>query len=202
MALDYGRYKGLPVQSLISERLRSSYHVYSAGTNWLDLPFYCIYIWNVKSAIVHIKKSIAMKKVFTLLTCALLTAVVYAYDPNEKVLKSFNETFTSAEDVKWEEYPTYYSVSFVNAGIRSKVNYDLEGNMTGSIRYYAPQMLPLNIFNTLKKQNPKKNLFGVTEVTSGSDVTYYVKIEDDKNWITLKVDQAGNSEVFEKYKKG
>src|SRR5689334_25119497 len=115
-----------------------------------------------------------MKKVLAFFACALLTAVVYAKDPNEKVLKSFNETFASAEEVKWEEYPTYYTVSFVNAGIRSKVNYDLEGNMLGSIRYYNPQLLPLNIINKIKKENPKKKLFGVTEVTFGSDVVYYV----------------------------
>jgi hypothetical protein len=143
-----------------------------------------------------------MKKVLAFFACALLTAVVYAKDPNEKVLKSFNETFTSAEDVKWEEYPTYYTVSFVNGGIRSKVNYDLDGNMTGSIRYYAPEMLPLNIFNSIKKQYSKKKLFGVTEVTAGNEVNYYVKLEDDKNWITLKVDATGSSEVFEKFKKG
>ena len=142
-----------------------------------------------------------MKKVLAIITCSLLTAAVYAYDPNEKVLKAFNETFTAAEDVKWEEYSTYYTVSFVNAGIRSKVNYDLDGNMLGSIRYYSPQMLPLNIINKLKKENPKRKLFGVTEVTFGSEVTYYVKMEDAKNWYTVKVDAAGNSQLFEKYKK-
>ena len=149
-----------------------------------------------------------MKKIITLLTCALLTAGIYAnvpieriFDPNEKVLKSFNETFTGAEEVKWEEYPTYYTVSFVNSGIRSKVNYDLDGNMLGSIRYYAPQLLPLNIINKIKKENPKKKLFGVTEVTFGNDVVYYIKLEDDKYWTTVKVDASGNTKVFEKYKK-
>ena len=143
-----------------------------------------------------------MKKVITLLTCALLTAGVFAsYDPNERVLKSFNETFSGAEDVKWEEYPTYYTVSFTNSGIRSKVNYDLEGNMLGSIRYYAPHLLPLNVINKVKKENPKKKLFGVTEVTFGADVVYYIKLEDDKHWTTVKVDANGNTEVFEKYKK-
>ena len=150
-----------------------------------------------------------MKKVITLLTCALLTAGVYAsgnptervFDPNERVLKAFNETFVNVEDVKWEEYPTYYTVSFVNAGIRSKVNYDLEGNMLGSIRYYSPQLLPLNIISKIKKENPKKKLFGVTEVTFGSDVVYYIKLEDDKFWTTIKVDTNGNTQLFEKYKK-
>jgi hypothetical protein len=63
-------------------------------------------------------------------------------------------------------------------------------------------MLPLNILNKLKKENAKRSLFGVTEVTFGTDVTYYVKVEDEKYWITLKVDVSGNSQVTEKYKKG
>ena len=149
-----------------------------------------------------------MKKVLAIITCSLLVASTYAYvpkenvyDPNEKVLKAFSETFTAAEEVKWEEYSTYYTVSFVNSGIRSKVNYDLDGNMLGSIRYYSPQMLPLNIINKLKKDNPKRTMFGVTEVTFGNEVTYYVKMEDAKNWYTYKIDAAGNSQLFEKYKK-
>jgi len=144
-----------------------------------------------------------MKKLLAILVCALTTVAVYAFDdPNEKVLKSFNETFTGAEDVKWEEYENYYTVSFINAGIRSKVNYDKEGNMLGSIRYYSPHMLPLNILNKLKKENEKKNLFGVTEVTAGAEVTYYVKVESDKHWYTYKVDMSGNTQLIEKYKKG
>lgn len=145
-----------------------------------------------------------MKKVFALITASFLAIAAFAFDPtvNEKVLKSFKETFASAEDVKWEEFNAYYTVSFVQGGIQSKVNYDKDGNMLGSIRYYNPQMLPLNIFNKLKKQYSKNELFGVTEVTFGGDVTYYVKMQNAKHWITVKVDAIGNSEVFEKYKKG
>lgn len=144
-----------------------------------------------------------MKKVLMIICAALLGAAAYAApDPNEKVLKSFRETFTQAEEVKWDETDDYFTVSFVNAGIRSKVNYDKEGNMLSSIRYYSPQLLPLNIFNKLKKEHSKKNLFGVTELTSGNDVTYYVKMEDGKHWFTLKVDESGNSMIYEKYKKG
>jgi hypothetical protein len=145
-----------------------------------------------------------MKKLFVIVACALftVTATAYVEDPNEKVLRSFNETFRGAEDVKWEEYDSYYTVSFVNAGIRSKVNYDKEGNMLGSLRYYLPSMLPLNIQSKLKKEYTRKSLYGVTEVTFGTEVTYYVKMEDEKSWITVKVDTDGNSRVVEKYKKG
>jgi len=143
-----------------------------------------------------------MKKVLTIICAVLMAAATYAYEPNEKVLKSFRETFTQAEDVRWDESSDFFTVSFLSAGIRSKVNYDKEGNMLSSIRYYSPQMLPLNIFSKMKRENPKKNLFGVTEVTTGNDVTYYIKMEDGKHWFTLKVDESGNSQVYEKYKKG
>ena len=101
-----------------------------------------------------------MKKVLAIVCSMLLVAGAYAlpYEVNEKVLKSFKETFAAAEEVKWEEYSTYYTVSFVHSGIRSKVNYDKDGNMLGSIRYYAPQMLPLNIYNKLRKDYSKKGI--------------------------------------------
>ena len=143
-----------------------------------------------------------MKKVLTVICSMLLFAGAYAFEVNEKVLKSFKETFSAAEEVKWEEYKTYYTVSFVHSGIRSKVNYDKDGRMLGSIRYYAPQLLPLNIYNRLRMDFSKKELFGVTEVTFGTEVTYFVKMQDAKNWITVKIDATGNSSIHEKYKKG
>jgi hypothetical protein len=130
-----------------------------------------------------------------------LVADVYAYEVNEKVLKSFNEMFAGAQDVKWEEHKNYYTVSFVHSGIRSKVNYDKNGYSIGSLRYYVPQNLPLNIYNSLRKEYSKKELYGVTEVTVKAEVTYFVKMHDEKNWITIKIDPSGNSTVYEKYKK-
>ena len=134
----------------------------------------------------------------------LLVAGAFAsnYDVNEKVLRSFKETFASAEDVKWEEYKTYYTVSFVHSGIRSKVNYNKDGNMTGAIRYYAPQLLPLNIYNRMKTSYANKELFGVTEVTFGNDVVYFVSMQDAKNWTTIKIDASGNTSIHEKFRKG
>ena len=124
-----------------------------------------------------------------------------AYDVNEKVLKSFNETFAAAQDVKWEEHKNYFTVSFVHSGIRSKVNYDKNGYVIGSLRYYAPQNLPLNIYNRLRKQYSKMELYGVIEVTVEAEVIYFVKIQDEKSWMTIKIDPSGSSTVCEKYRK-
>ena len=146
-----------------------------------------------------------MKKVIAILLTALVTtgsAFAFGpFDPNEKVLKAFNETFSTAVEVRWEEFPKYFAVSFVSGGIRAKVNYDKEGNMISSLRYYNPQLLPLYILNKVSQENSKKKLFGVTEVTYGGVIAYYIKLEDKTNWYTLKVDPDGNSQMVEKYKK-
>jgi hypothetical protein len=145
-----------------------------------------------------------MKKVIAILAAALIASSTYAFspfDPNERVLKAFNETFSTATEVRWEEFPKYFAVSFVSGGIRAKVNYDKDGNMMSSLRYYAPQLLPLYILNKVNRENPKKKLFGVTELTYNGSITYYIKMEDTAHWYTLKVDVDGNTMITEKYKK-
>lgn len=143
-----------------------------------------------------------MKKLSISFVCLfLLAANSFALLPNEKVLKSFESTFSSPQEVKWYEHADYYEVNFVQSDIRASVKYDLEGNFMSSTRYYKEQQLPTNILCKLKKKYADKNIFGVTELTSSDEVNYYIKLEDSKNWITIKVNGNGQMEVFEKYKK-
>lgn len=143
-----------------------------------------------------------MKKKFLSLACLLVfVSASFANLPNEKVLKSFNSTFSSPSEVRWFDHANYFEVTFVQSEIRSNVKYDMEGNFLNSTRYYKEQQLPTNILYKLKKRYPGKNIFGVTEITSNEDINYYIKLEDSKNWITVKVDGYGRMELFEKFKK-
>ena len=133
----------------------------------------------------------------------VLVANTFANAPivNEKVLKSFDQTFTNAEGVKWEEFENHYVVSFIRSGVQLKVNYDKKGEMLSSISYYTPNNLPLYLQNKLRKEYPGTSLYGVTEVMYNETVTYFVKIQNEKNWITVKIDPSGNHEIYKKYKK-
>lgn len=142
-----------------------------------------------------------MKQALILIFTVLLGVSSFAANINEKVLKNFRETFTTAENVKWHEYEDYLSVNFTQFGIRTTVNYDRKGNMLGALRYYEPHMLPLNVITQVKKQFPKQSLYGVTELSVGNEVNYFIKMEDDRNWTTVKADASGNTSVVEKYKK-
>lgn len=153
-----------------------------------------------------------MKKLLAFAVClVMLSAPSFAnnnpsVDPtvdnvNEKVLRAFNETFPVVDEVKWKEYDSYYTVSFKQHAIQSEVRYDKDGNFLSSLRYYKEDMLPLSVLHQLKKKYAKKSIFGVTELIVGADVAYFVKLEDEKTWWTIKSDQQGNLSVYEKLKK-
>lgn len=143
-----------------------------------------------------------MKKLALLLFAALLSAGVYANKPNvsEKVLKAFNETFSNAENVSWHEVDGQYSVHFLQSDIRYIVYYNKRGSIISSMRYYKPCLLPTNVLSIIKQQYPGMKPFGVTEITSGGNMAYFIKVEDGNFWYTIKADSYGGSEVYEKLK--
>jgi hypothetical protein len=145
-----------------------------------------------------------MKKALLLIACiALVSASSFARSSStpEKALKAFKSTFTDAENVVWTDAENVFSVKFVQKGINTFVKYDADGNFLSSRRYYYGDQLPVDIQCKLKKKFADKTIFGVTEYTVGDDVNYYVKLEDSKTWTTVKVDNARNIEVTEKYQK-
>ncbi|MEJ7736212.1 MAG: hypothetical protein WKF97_02195 [Chitinophagaceae bacterium] len=142
-----------------------------------------------------------MKKTLLSLAFIMLMVTAFATPPNEKVLKIFQATFKSPEEVKWYDHADHFDVSFVQSGIRSNVRYDKDGSFMSSTRYYSEQQLPTNILTKLKNRYSDKKIFGVTEITSSEEINFYVKLEDDKNWTTLKINTNGHIQVYEKYKK-
>jgi hypothetical protein len=147
-----------------------------------------------------------MKRMIAMFVSTLIiSGAVFANRPdpnvNEKVLKSFHETFPNASQVNWQEFSDNYIVNFVEGDVRTRINYDKEGNFINATRYYQEQNLPVNILCKLKKRFPDLSVFGVTEMENESTSEYYIKMQDDKSWTTVKSDAAGNLEVVEKYKK-
>ncbi|HVU98789.1 MAG TPA: hypothetical protein VHE34_26385 [Puia sp.] len=140
------------------------------------------------------------------LACCLLTlstGVFAGTDGNisDKLLQAFHKTFPDAQQVKWAETEDRYMVNFKQGEILTKVEYDKDGNFLNSLRYYSEKSLPVNILCRLQKKYADKKVFGVTEVTSDSNVEYYIKLEDAQNWITVKSNVDGLMQVVEKYKK-
>ncbi|HTN07036.1 hypothetical protein [Agriterribacter sp.] len=144
-----------------------------------------------------------MKKIVVLAIVALMSAGAYANAPSvtEKVLKAFRETFSDAQNVSWHEANDQYSVRFFQSDVRYIVYYNKNGRITASMRFYDPSLLPMNILSEIKRTYPDKKAFGVTEITSGDNTAYFIKVEDSKHWHTIKADAYGNSEIYETLRK-
>jgi hypothetical protein len=145
-----------------------------------------------------------MKKLIFAIAMLFGSATMFAATPpdvNKKVLKAFEETFKDPKDVSWHEYENFYEVDFNQDEIKTEVRYDSDGNILGTTRYYFEKELPPYIISVLKKKYPERSVFGVTEIYTQTDLTYYVTMEDGKNWYTVKANSMGSLEQIDKYKK-
>jgi hypothetical protein len=147
-----------------------------------------------------------MKKI--ILSAALLVSIATLastspYDVNEKVLKAFKETFAKAQDVVWHEYDNnIYQANFKQDDIQIRAQYDQEGTLIQTIRYYGERQLLPNIVARLKKKYANREIFGVTETSSDEGINFLVTLKDEKNWYVVKSDAYGNLEQTEKFKRG
>ena len=145
-----------------------------------------------------------MKKIILSVATALFSVIAFAAAPvavSEKALSSFQKSFKDAKEVVWSEYENFYEVKFMHNMVRSWISYDEEGNILRSRRYYYEDMLPLFLKAKINKRYSDKKIYGITEIASDAEVSYYIMLEDDKNWLTIKSDSFGNMSTYEKFKK-
>jgi hypothetical protein len=122
--------------------------------------------------------------------------------PNEKVLNAFEKTFSQATDVKWQDIDNNFEASFTQADVKLRVQYDAEGNIIRSIRYYKAHMLPILIQSKIQKKFSDKKIYSVTEITSTESIGYHIILEDAKTWTNVKSDMYGNLTIESKFTKG
>jgi len=145
-----------------------------------------------------------MKKIILAAAVLMSTIVTFAKDPgvNEKVLDAFSKTFSDVKDVSWSEKQETYEVSFKQNSTQVRVNYDKEGNIINTLRYYTEEHLPLIVLSKIKTKFADKSIFGVTEVSSEEGTYYHVVLEDASSWVEVKSDVFGSVSVTRKSKKG
>lgn len=118
---------------------------------------------------------------------------------NEKVLKAFRETFSGASEVVWHEYAEYFQANFKQGEIQLRAQYDANGGLMRTMRYYGESQLLPNVVAKIRKKFGNREIFGVTEVSTESDVRFVISLRDAKNWFIVNADTSGNIELTDKY---
>jgi len=145
-----------------------------------------------------------MKKIIlsaATLLCAVLMFAGTLPEVNEKVLKAFESTFKNVTDVAWQEFDDHYQVSFKQSAIISRANYDKDGNLLSTRRYYSGDQLPPNILAKLKNKYAEKKIFGVTEISTEESIEYTIVLEDERKWYFISADASGSLWLDKKYNK-
>jgi len=119
----------------------------------------------------------------------------------EKLQQEFRESFPGVEKISWQESNDGYIVSFVQNGTQARIRYKRNGDFISSFRNYGESELPYYLVNSLKKKYPGQKIFGVTEVSTISDICYFVKLEGPKRWITVSLSKEGDWFVTDSYRK-
>ena len=147
-----------------------------------------------------------MKKLFVLFSSMLIAFNSFAYDPvkiDDHLLKTFAVQFPHAQKVVWQELDDSYVVSFIEDGIRLRIVYLKGGDITHFLRYYLEENLPLDIRLNIKKKYPGKKIYGIVEenivsnIENRSKIIYYVKLEDDTSWVTIKAERHKKFRIIE-----
>lgn len=149
-----------------------------------------------------------MKKLLVL-SGVLFTGVIafarFGGGIDEKLLQVFKTSFPAAQEVKWHESNGLYIANFKEDGIRVRATYKKDAVLAQLIRSYQQDRLPYFIQFRVHEQFPRKKIFGVIEVVTKladqSVIEYYIKLEDARNWTTIRIDGDGEITVVEKFKK-
>ena len=151
-----------------------------------------------------------MKKILFLFIAFLIGAVSFANSPitiDEKLIQSFKLAFPNAREVSWYESRETYLVHFEENGIKTRISYWKNGLYVQFLRYYLERDLPSYIQYRLKKEYPGKTISSITELSTiaGSKkvmkVEYNIKMQDETDWITVRLDAEGYMQIVEKFRK-
>lgn len=145
-----------------------------------------------------------MKKFILSFAIVVAGFSAFANDPgivSEKVLNTFNNTFKNTGDVHWSAYDNTYQVRFNQNEIKIQLDYDANGNILRSIRYYYADQLPILVLTKIKNAYANKTIFGVVEESTDEGTFYQVTLEDGKNWYCVKADTYGYILSSKKYNK-
>ena len=151
-----------------------------------------------------------MKKLFVLFSSLLIMFNSFADDPvkiDEQILQSFATQFPHAQKIVWQESDESYIVTFIEDGIRVRIVYLRNGSVNHFLRYYLEENMPLDIRLNIKQKFPGKSIYGIIEenivsnVENRSKTFYYVKLEDETSWLTIKAERHKKLKVIEKLNK-
>lgn len=108
----------------------------------------------------------------------------------QKVLLEFSHLFPKAYNVKWTESEATFSVRFYTQSYIADFEFDQEGRIIKSIRYYNEYQLSPFLIARLNKMYPSFHVINVTEITNSESISYTITLADKNNFYIVQSDAS------------
>lgn len=120
---------------------------------------------------------------------------------SQRAISSFKKDFTEAQDVKWETNKDFVKATFKMNDQVMFAYYSQEGELMALTRNIVSGQLPINLLSELKKSYSAYWITDLFEVSSSSDASYYVTLQDADTRMILKSNGISTWQLFKKEKK-
>lgn len=147
-----------------------------------------------------------MKKSILMWAMMLTMGLTSAFANNEetisqRAISSFKKEFTQAQDVKWESTKDFVKATFKMNDQVMFAYYSQMGDLMAVTRNIVSGQLPINLLSDLKKNYGAYWITDLFEVSSSSEASYYVTLQDADTRVILKSNGISAWELFKKEKK-
>lgn len=112
-----------------------------------------------------------------------------------KLVQKFTFDYPQAENVKTFDNNGGLEVYYTLSDIKCHIWYNADGMLVKSLRYYSEKDLSPYLKSLVQKQFPGQSIFSITELSKNTGLSYYITLEDEKTWTTVKSDALGEMEV-------
>ena len=128
------------------------------------------------------------------------TSIISEMDVNMHAVRDFRKNFANATHVQWVRTDNGNSVYFTNDGKKMRSSYNFKGNREYTLKYYDESGMSRSLRHRVKSNYYDHTIVIVTEVARNKQVYYLVKMENPKEYLTLRITDDDMS-VFEKIDK-
>ena len=120
---------------------------------------------------------------------------------NQKAVSSFKKDFAAAQDVKWESNKDFVKATFKLNDQVMFAYYSQTGNLMAVTRNIVSSQLPINLLSELKKKYNNYWISDLFEVSSDTDSSFYITLQNSDQTVVLKSNGISEWEVYKKDKK-
>ena len=109
--------------------------------------------------------------------------------------------FGDSKNENWFHLEAGSLAEFEDKGIHYRVLFDKKGNWLYTIKKYTEKELPKDVRAEVKSTYYDYAIGHVNEVNEAQLVVYLVHIENEQEWMTIRVAADGEMEVVEQFAK-